>query len=165
MKTSERARVAAGAVIALLLGACGRTPGVAVGSPAPEFALPGLDGALVDSASLGGEPVVLNFWATWCGPCRREVPDLQRLAAENGARVVGIALDRRGAETVKPFVERYGLDYTILLDDGAVAGRYGISGIPYTFVLAPSQEIVGIYRGTVSREELEAALRKAAAAG
>src|SRR5262245_38395566 len=102
--------------------------GVEIGERAPGFSLKALDGSTVTSRSLAGNVVVLNFWATWCGPCVKEIPELRQVAASSGAKVVGIALDEDGQKSVKPFVERHGLDqaanYTVVLGDQETFDRF-----------------------------------------
>ena len=136
---------------------------VAVGSRAPNFSLKSLDGTTVTSRSLEGNIVVLNFWATWCAPCMKEIPDLKQVAANSGAKVVGIALDEDGLKAVKAFVERFEINktenYTVLLGDQELFQRFNGLGIPYTLVLDRSQRVVKIYRGPATRESLEQDLR------
>ena len=125
---------------------------------------------LVLLAACGGDQgkyVLVNFWATWCAPCRREMPVLKELDAM-GVKVVGIALDEEGERAVAPFVERQGLGYTILLGDQAVFQRFGGLNIPYTLVLDGERRIVNYYRGPVTREALLGdlqAVRRAAGEG
>ncbi|MCP4657114.1 MAG: TlpA family protein disulfide reductase [bacterium] len=159
MRVSYSVLVAVG-LLALLGGGCG---GVAaplrVGQQAPEFSLPTLDGGELSSSSLlGGEPIILNFWATWCQPCLKEIPELKEMAANPEVRVVGIALDEEGVRAVKPFVEHHGLDYTMVLGNQEVFQRFSGFSIPFTLVLDPSWKIVNIHRGPASCEELEADL-------
>lgn len=132
---------------------------VVVGNTIPDFSLQSLDGAKVSKASLKGEPVVLNFFASWCTNCRAEIPELKLVAAGSKAKVVGIALDETGIETVKPFVESQGINYPVLIGDQETFQQFNGVAIPYTIVLDGSQRIVKIYRGHAAREELEAALR------
>ena len=136
-----------------------RPEDVVVGNTIPDFTLKSLDGRVVDKASLKGEAVVLNFWASWCTNCRAEIPELKQVAAGSKAKVIGIALDETGAETVKPFVESQGINYQVLLGDQETFQQFNGVAIPYTLVLDGSQRIVRIYRGHAGREELEAALK------
>ena len=161
-------RLLARYILSLTLVACCGCGGAAepevieAGSPAPKFRLKSLDGRTVESGSLEGRPVVLNFWATWCAPCREEMPELKQLAASGAAQVVGIALDEGGADAVKPFVELHGINYTVLLGDQETFTRFDGVGIPYTLLLDSSLRVVKSYRGTITREALERDLKTAA---
>lgn len=154
--------------LVILLSGCagGEEPGeVAVGRRPPSFSLTSLDGSTVTNRSLEGSVVVLNFWATWCATCASELPDLKQVAADSGAKVVGIALDEGGADTVKSFADSHGIseikNFTVLLGDQELFQRYDGAGIPYTLVLDRSQRIVKIYRGPVTKEMLEKDLKAA----
>jgi peroxiredoxin len=122
----------------------GRYAPLEVGRPAPHYAAPDLAGDTVRLADLRGSVVVLNVWATWCAPCIREMPSLQRLAdrfADRGLVVVGVSVDADGglaggSADVRAFVERLGLTFTILHDARGVVERlFGVSGLPMTFVI------------------------------
>ncbi len=144
--------------IALLLSACGGDAGmparIAIGDPLPEFSLPALDGSQVDSGSLAGRVTVLNFWATWCQPCLREIPELRALAADDRLQVVGVALDEEGAAAVQPFVQSHDMHYRILLGNQEVFSAMGGLAIPYTLVVDPSLRIVNVYRGPATRDNV-----------
>jgi cytochrome c biogenesis protein CcmG/thiol:disulfide interchange protein DsbE len=106
-----------------------------VGRTAAAFGLRTLDGARVSLADLRGSPVVVNFWASWCVPCREEASLLEALAAQGpgGLRVVGV-LYEDSPENARAFAEQYGVSYPTLLDpDGRAAIDYGVLGIPETF--------------------------------
>ncbi len=138
---------------------------VELGSKAPRFELPDLDGKTVDSRDFEGRPLVINFWATWCQQCRREFPVLNEMAAKGEADVVAIALDDEGAAVVGPFAEANGLDYPILIGNQEVFQRFKGFAIPYTLVLDAEQTIHGMYRGPASLEDLERDIEKLDAAG
>jgi len=132
---------------------------VVVGNTIPDFSVTSLEGKTIDKASLKGNVVVLNFWASWCTPCMSEIPELKELAANSKARVVGIALDENGFETVKPFVDAHKINYTVAVGTQDLFQQFNGVGIPYTLVLDSSQRIVKIYRGPTNRESLEADLK------
>ena len=151
-----------GKIICLFLGilsGCGAQNKVEVGEQAPSFRLKSLDGAWVESDSFSGNAVILNFWATWCTPCMTEIPELKKVAANSEVEVVGIALDQGGVERVKRFVEREGINYTVLLGDQEVFQHFNGYGIPYTLVLDRDHKIAKVYRGAVTREMLQRDLR------
>jgi peroxiredoxin len=110
------------------------------GAPAVEYAATTLEGDTVSLASLRGEVVLLNLWATWCAPCRTETPYLQSLFEEragDGFRIVGISLDTGdAADQIAAFVEEYGVTYTIL-HDPQMRGMelYQVLGLPATFLI------------------------------
>lgn len=132
---------------------------VVVGNTIPDFSVTSLEGKTINKDSLKGEPVVLNFWASWCTPCMTEIPELMELAANSKVRVVGIALDESGLETVKPFAEAHKINYTVAVGTQDLFQQFNGVGIPYTLVLDPSHRIVKIYRGPTDRESLEADLK------
>ena len=146
------------ALTALGLAGCGAPAPthLEVGAVLPEFALPSLDGTKASSADLIATDglTLINFWATWCGPCRSELPELVALDASPTLAVVGIALDDKGAETVAPFVAEHGLPYPILLGHQKIFQRLGGIAIPYTLIVDPSGRVLKIYRGPVSRARL-----------
>ena len=89
-----------------------------------------------------------------------EIPELKEVAANSNAKVIGIALDETGLETVKPFVQAHQINYTVMVGDQDLFQQFNGVGIPYTLVLDRSQKIVKIYRGPTDRESLEADLKK-----
>lgn len=114
---------------------------------APAFDLPDTRGGRKSMESYKGKVVMLNFWATWCGPCKQEIPDfieLQKEYGDQGFEIVGISLDEAGHEAaVKGFVKQKGMNYDVLFDDGSVAQAYGgVRSIPTTFLINREGEIV-----------------------
>ncbi len=104
----------------------------------PEFTLPDLSGASVSLADFKGKVVVLDLWATWCGPCRMEIPFLVSLYEEykdDGLVVVGVGLDKGGERVLKPFAESNNMSYPVLVGNPSIQAEYGVTGIPTTFIL------------------------------
>jgi peroxiredoxin len=123
---------------ALLVPPGQRPPSPQAGFPAPEFALVGMDGQTVRLADLKGQPVVLNFWATWCPPCQAEMPALQALTdayAGRGVTVLGVN-QAEGADQVRGFLQSKGIDFPVVLDaDAGVSQAYRVRSLPTTFFI------------------------------
>lgn len=169
-----RARRAALPVLLVLAlaAACGGPADyrpVATGDRAPDFAAATLAGDTVSLEGLRGEAVLLNIWATWCPPCREEMPELQALDEEygpRGLRVVGVSIDGRGAEdAVRRFLEDYGIGFTILHDpDERVTRAFRTAGVPETFLIGRDGRVAARWIGMLKpddptiRERIEKAL-------
>ncbi|MCX6025301.1 MAG: TlpA disulfide reductase family protein [Chloroflexi bacterium] len=136
-------------------------PAPVVGATAPSFALATLDGKRVDLRALRGTPLVLNFWATWCEPCRTEMPLLQshyEAGRSAGLRILAINFDEPEPQ-VRSFVDELGLTFDILLDPGAyVQDLYRVRGYPTTFFVDARGVIRGHKVGAMEASELEAFL-------
>ena len=118
---------------------------------APDFDLLDLEGNHVHLSDYRGKVVVLDFWATWCPPCRRAMPHLQELSdkyADQGIVVVAVSVDQGGLKAVKPFIEQQGYTFKVVLADGKVSRAYGgVSSIPTTFFITPDGRIAGHFVG------------------
>jgi len=153
--------------LALVISACSSGPGAARSSlkpesqrrKAPDFALRDADGKLVRLSDYRGKVVLLNFWATWCSPCRFEIPwfiEFQRQYKDAGLEVLGISMDEDGWEAVKPFLTRFGVNYRILMGDDMVAQLYGgVDSLPTTFLIDRQGRVAAVHIGLVSKRSYE----------
>ncbi len=114
---------------------------------APAFTLEKLNGGKASLADYKGKVVLLNFWATWCGPCRYEMPGMQRLwerYREQGFVIIAVAADKNGHKQVAPFVGKLALNYPVLLDpEGEVRNRYEVVGLPMSYLIGRDGKISG----------------------
>lgn len=120
-------------------------------SPAPNFRLVALTGQTLELEQFRGNVILLNFWATWCKPCRLEMPSMERLYQEfkaQGFTVIGVSSDLGGAQVVRPYAEALGLTFPIVIDrDFATNVRYGVQGLPTTFVIDRAGRVANVYFG------------------
>lgn len=155
----HRARLASGASVS----------GNAVGAVAPDFTLSTLNGKKVKLSDYRGKAVVLNFWATWCGPCKVEIPwfmDLEKQYASQGLVVLGVAMDDDGQSSVGKFAKEMKIDYTVVLGNDDVADQYGgVEGLPTTFYLDRNGKIVKKIEGLVSESDIEDGIKQALGSG
>ena len=116
-----------------------------------DFTLPDIQGQLVRLADLRGRPVLINIWATWCYPCRKEMPSMNALYKDYGAKglaIVAIATDAGGKAVVAPFIQAYGLTFPVLLDPQNIVGRQlQVPGIPTSYLLDKWGRVIGLVVG------------------
>ncbi len=126
---------------------------------APDFALKDADGREIKLSDFKGKVVLLNFWATWCGPCKIEMPwfvDFQRKYKDRGFSVVAVSLDEEGWEVVKPFVEQFKLNFPIVVGNDEVADRFGgVAALPTTLIIDKQGKIASRHTGLVSMSDYE----------
>src|ERR1043166_6906898 len=130
--------------------------------PAPEFRVPALDGAQLSIASMRGKVVLLNFWATWCGPCRAEIPDLIALQDRYKGRleILGLTVDEDDAGSIKNFVAQSGINYHVGMAPTEVRMKYGgIAALPTSFVLDTEGRVVQKHEGLRDPVLYEAEIR------
>ena len=130
---------------------------------APNFVLKTSTGTEVELQKLAGKVVVVNFWATWCGPCRAEIPGMVEVDEKykaKGLEIVGISVDYSGWRVINPFVERMKIPYPVVWDQGEVAQAYGgIQAIPTTFIVDRQGNVVKRHMGYLSKEAFEEVIR------
>ena len=150
--------------IAIVLASC-RSGGSGSGAPAakvgivPEFALEDVEGHVFHMSDAKGTVRLVDFWATWCAPCREEIPmfkDLHAAYSAKGFTLVGIAMDDEGLEVVKPYVDEMKIPYLTLLGNEGVAQSFGgVFGFPSKFLVDREGRIVDSWVGVVPRDVLE----------
>jgi thiol-disulfide isomerase/thioredoxin len=142
------------------------TTGTDVGATMPEYSAMWLDGSKFDLATKRNKVVLLNLWATWCGPCRYEIPELQTLHAKfepKGFEVIGVSVDESGIESVRQFVSEQKMTYPIVLDaEGKLATIFQTSVLPTSVLLDRNGKIVWKHYGAImpNDEELAHAITK-----
>ena len=123
--------------------------------PAPEFALKDVNGATVKLADYKGKVVLLNFWATWCVPCKAEMPwfqEFEKNYKDRGFAVLGASLDEDGWQVVKPYIDEHKLNYRIIVASPEMAQLYGVvDALPTTFVIDQQGRIAATHTGLVSK--------------
>ena len=147
-----------------------------MGKPAPEFKLPDLAGKEVSLSSFKGKPLLINFWATWCGPCKIETPwliELQNEFASKGFQIVGISTegddlkpdDKEGwahdKAAIAKFVQEYHMQYPVLINGDSLANEYGgLDAMPTSVYVNREGKVVAVQLGITSKEDMAANIRK-----
>jgi len=133
-------------------------------SPAPQFTLKDASEKDVKLSDFKGKVVLLNFWATWCGPCKVEIPwfmNFEKVYSSRGLAVIGVSMDEDGWKVVTPYVQRSEIHYPILLGNENVAKLYGgVDSLPMTFLLDRSGNIASRHIGLVGKDTYEREIRQ-----
>ncbi|MYC64105.1 MAG: TlpA family protein disulfide reductase [Caldilineaceae bacterium SB0661_bin_34] len=126
------------------------------GKPVPVFSLSAPDGAALSSEELAGMALAINFWASWCGPCRHEIPLLVERQAELPEDLLVLAVNLREAETkIAEFASEVAMELPIVLDpDGEVADLFGVRGLPTTIFVDPQGNLTATWQGVLDRAKL-----------
>ena len=139
------------------------------GSAAPDFALQSLEGKTVHLTDFRGKAVLLNFWATWCTPCRLEMPwfvELQKQYGPEGLEVLGVAMDDAGKDKIAQFAKEMGVNYPVLLGKESVGDEYGgLEYLPTSFYIGRDGKVVARVFGLRSRSDIEDWIKQALSRG
>ncbi len=140
--------------------ATGLEPAPVAGHPAPDFELATVDGEIIRLSDYKGKPVIVNFWATWCGPCRAEFPEFQDAAVDNADSLVIIGVNNTSADQadlVPGFLDEFGITFPIVLDtaDGLTAKEYRILGLPTTVFIDSNGVVNEIFTGPLNKAYIE----------
>ena len=169
-----RVLVAAGLSVVLLLGGCSSSKPVnAAGAStkpekerkaAPDFELKDADGKTVRLSDYKGKIVLLDFWATWCGPCKIEIPwfiQFERAYKDKGFSVIGVAMDEEGWTVVKPFIAEMAINYRVLQGNDGTAQLYGgVEALPTTFLIDREGKIAATHVGLNGKDDFENGIKK-----
>ncbi len=125
--------------------------------PAPDFNLKDADGKPVKLSDYRGKVVLLNFWATWCGPCKIEIPwfmDFEQTYKDKNFAVLGISLDEDGWDAVKPYIQQKKINYRVMIGTETVAQMYGdVDSLPTTFLIDREGRVAAVHIGLVSKSD------------
>jgi thiol-disulfide isomerase/thioredoxin len=140
-------------------------PAITKSGPAPDFTLQSLDGKSMRLSDFRGKAVLLNFWATWCGPCKIEMPwfiELQKQYQAQGLQIVGVAMDDSSKEDIARFAQEMGVNYPVLIGKEAVGDAYGgVPALPESFFIGRDGKIVDKIIGLKGKSEIEDSIKKA----
>jgi peroxiredoxin len=132
--------------------------------PAPDFVRKDASGRRVQLSSLRGKVVLLNFWATWCGGCKVEIPwlvEFQRTYGRRGLDVLGVSFDEDGWKAVTPFIAQKHLNYPVMIADSHFAGLYGgVDALPMTYVIDKAGRIAARHLGVIDKSQYQAEIEK-----
>src|SRR5215472_10820174 len=132
--------------------------------PAPDFALKDADGKTVRLSDYKGKVVLLDFFATWCGPCKIEIPwfkEFERKNKDRGFSVLGVSMDDEGWEVVKPFLQDLGVNYRVVIGNDMTAQSYGgVDALPTAFLIDRAGRIAAVHVGLAGRKDFENGIEK-----
>jgi cytochrome c biogenesis protein CcmG/thiol:disulfide interchange protein DsbE len=131
---------------------------------APDFTLKDAKGATVKLSDYRGKVVLLNFWATWCGPCKIEIPwfvEFEKTYKDKGFAVLGVSMDEEGWEVVHPYLEKAKVNYRMMIGDDTMAQQYGgVDSLPTSFLIDKEGRIASVHVGLVSKGNYQSEIRE-----
>jgi len=145
------------ALVTALFAGCTKSDGSG-GLTASDFSLQDLNGKTVRLSDFKGKPVLIDFWATWCPPCRESIPGIEKIYkaySSKGLVVLGVSLDQGGWDSVKAFATEYGITYSVLKGTEDVASQYQVRTIPMLVIMNKEGKIVKRYLGLGDDDELD----------
>ena len=162
--------------VSALAGGCSSSPKRSLATvenldrkPAVNFTLPDANGVPVTLADYKGKVVLLNFWATWCGPCKIEIPwfiEFNKTYHDRGFAVLGVSMDDDGWKSVKPYLAEKKIDYTVVVGNDQVSKSYGdVDSLPTTFIIDRDGRVAFVHMGLVGRDTYENEIRSLLSGG
>jgi peroxiredoxin len=159
-------RVFAATMLALVSLASGRLPAAITAANlrkiAPDFTLKNSNGSSVKLSEYKGKVVLLDFWATWCGGCKVEIPWFMEFAEKHkrsGLAVVGVAMDEDGWKLVKPYLKEKKVNYPVVIGNEALAKQYGVDSLPMTLLIDRDGKVAASHIGLVDKQKFEDEIR------
>jgi len=151
------------AALCLLLPACTHKPlPASTGKLAPDFSLADANGASIRLSAYRGKVVLLDFWATWCGGCKTEIPwyiEFQDKYRDAGLSAIGVSMDADGWKSVKPFLANHKLNYPVVIGDDDLGEQFGVINMPLTLLIDRNGKIAESHAGVVDKDSFEAKIR------
>ncbi|RXH55699.1 TlpA family protein disulfide reductase [Granulicella sibirica] len=131
--------------------------------PAADFSLPDAQGNTITLSGLKGKVVLLDFWATWCGGCKLEIPwymEFDKKYRDMGLSVIGVSMDDEGMKVVKPFLAQRHIDYPVVIGDEAMGKRFGLGQMPLTLLIDKQGRVAIAHSGVVDKDDFESHIRE-----
>lgn len=146
----------------LLVGCTHKSSAPSIGKPAPDFSLADSNGAPIRLSAFRGKVVLLDFWATWCGGCKTEIPwyiEFQDKYRDAGLSAIGVSMDADGWKSVKPFLADHKLNYPVVIGSEDLGEQFGLINMPLTLLIDRDGKIAESHAGVVDKDKFEGKIR------